>query len=65
MSCSISTSPATSGSILTPSRFFWPSILTRDHAAAGGGFHVDQGDLLLQLLLHLLRLVHHLLHVAG
>src|ERR1039457_2715084 len=28
MSCSISTSPATSGSILTASRFFCPSILT-------------------------------------
>src|SRR5262249_20429177 len=26
--CSISTSPATSGSILTASTFFWPSILT-------------------------------------
>src|SRR5271157_1492216 len=28
ISCSISTSPATSGSILTLSRFFWPSICT-------------------------------------
>src|SRR5215471_12880320 len=28
MSCSISTSPATSGSIFTASRFFWPSMLT-------------------------------------
>src|SRR5271157_4442185 len=28
MSCNISTSPATSGSILTLSRFFWPSICT-------------------------------------
>src|SRR6185312_10570497 len=28
MSCNISTSPATSGSILTPRTFFWPSILT-------------------------------------
>src|SRR5437879_2640972 len=27
-SCSISTSPATSGSIFTLSRFFWPSIFT-------------------------------------
>ena len=30
--------------------------LDRDHAAAGGGLHADQRDLLLQLLLHLLRL---------
>ena len=36
-----------------------------DHAAAGGRFHFDLGDLLLHLLLHLLRLAHHLLHVAG
>src|SRR5512140_2350420 len=28
MSCTISTSPATSGSILMLSRFFWPSIAT-------------------------------------
>ena len=35
------------------------------HAAAGRGFHFDLRDLLLQLLLHLLRLPHHLLHVAG
>src|ERR1035437_5498348 len=28
MSCNISTSPATSGSILTLSRFFWPSMVT-------------------------------------
>src|ERR1039457_2123170 len=28
MSCNISTSPATSGSILTLSRFFWPSMPT-------------------------------------
>src|SRR5262249_17267171 len=28
MSCSISTSPATSGSIFTDSTFLWPSILT-------------------------------------
>ena len=37
----------------------------RDHAAAGGGLDPDLGDLLLHLLLHLLRLAHHLLHVAG
>ena len=37
----------------------------RHHAAAGRGFHLDLRDLLLQLLLHLLRLAHHLLHVAG
>jgi hypothetical protein len=39
-----------------------------DHAAAGGGFDPDLGDLLLELLLHLLCLAHHLLHllhVAG
>src|SRR6185369_1367657 len=28
MSCNISTSPATSGSIFTLSRFFWPSMVT-------------------------------------
>src|SRR5450756_851993 len=28
MSCNISTSPATSGSILTLNRFFWPSMVT-------------------------------------
>ncbi len=65
MSCSISTSPATSGSILTASRFFCAVHLDGDHAAAGGGFHLDQGDILLHLFLHLLRLAHHLLHVAG
>ena len=42
-----------------------PVHLHRDHAAAGGGFDADLGDLLLELLLHLLRLAHHLLHVAG
>src|SRR5215469_6212794 len=39
--------------------------LHRDHAAAGGGLHFDERDVLLQLLLHLLSLPHHLLHVAG
>ena len=39
--------------------------LDGDHAAAGRGLHLDQGDFLLHLLLHLLRLAHHLLHVAG
>src|ERR1017187_6518808 len=37
----------------------------RDHAAAGGGGDFDLCDLLLHLLLHLLRLAHHLLHIAG
>jgi hypothetical protein len=30
-----------------------------------GGGDLDQGDILLHLLLHLLRLAHHLLHVTG
>ena len=64
-SCSISTSPATSGSIFTPVTFLWPSIFDGHHAAAGGSFHADQRDLLLHLLLHLLRLLHHGLHVSG
>jgi len=37
----------------------------RDHAAAGGGLHADLSDLFLHALLHLLRLLHHVLHVAG
>src|SRR5688572_27068661 len=34
-----------------------------DHAAAGGGLHRQFGHLLLQALLHLLRLLHHVLDV--
>src|SRR5262249_5075169 len=34
-----------------------------DHAAAGVAFHAQLGHLLLQTLLHLLRLFHHLLDV--
>ena len=35
----------------------------RDHAAAGGGLDADVGHLLLQALLHLLRLLHHRLDI--
>src|SRR5688572_20461447 len=35
----------------------------RHHAAAGGGLHRQLGHLLLQALLHLLRLLHHVLNV--
>jgi hypothetical protein len=34
-----------------------------DHAAAGVAFHAQLGHLLLQVLLHLLRLFHHVLDV--
>ena len=64
-SCSISTSPATSGSIFTPSDVLVAVHLDGDHAAAGRGFHANQRDLLLHLLLHLLGLLHHGLHVSG
>src|SRR5204863_7591235 len=37
----------------------------RDHAAAGGGFDGERGHLLLQAVLHLLRLFHHLLNLLG
>jgi hypothetical protein len=36
-----------------------------DHAAARGGFDADGGDLFLEALLHLLRLLHHGLEVAS
>ena len=64
MSCSISTSPATSGSIFTPSTFFWPSILTLTMPPPAERFDADCCNFLLQLLLHLLRLLHHGLHIA-
>src|SRR5262249_17784786 len=35
------------------------------HAAAGGCLHAERGHLLLQPLLHLLRLLHHLLNLLG
>ena len=64
MSCSISTSPATSGSIFTRGDVLVAVHLHGHHAAAGGGFDADQRDLLLHLLLHLLGLLHHGLHVS-
>jgi hypothetical protein len=39
--------------------------LDRHHASSGGGLHTDLRDLALEALLHLLRLLHHLLHVSG
>ena len=64
MSCSISTSPATSGSIFTPSTFLWPSILTVTMPPPADASTRISAISCLQPLLHLLRLFHHGLHVS-
>ncbi len=66
-SCSISTSSfdTTSGSILIDEELLGAVERDRHHAAAGGGFDRERGHLLLQALLHLLRLLHHLLNLLG
>ena len=66
-SCSISTSSfeTTSGSIFSDCTCLRAVDDDRDHAAAGVAFDPELGHLLLQALLHLLRLLHHLLNIHG